>query len=644
MSVDNVVQLNDVGAGWFESLREQEVPTVSSAADLRHIVHQSNVPEPPVVNRSEFVGPDRPMDLSVYGMSLESDVVAPQNGPFGEKSLHHGLFGEPTVEKARDVFNFDESTEDAVSGAGNTILPILPIPRSVASSPALDALRDTFAFPGSPDSDVAPLSMSSSLDSRSDTVGSPNVAMKRESSRYVRVGQYTCDQCSYSTNILRKMDQHKHAHDGRYICKLCYKAFIKTSDLTRHWFTHGITLEGQLKCDTCDYHTNNRDLLELHMKVHYHQRASYRVRKSSKHRACTICHEWVYKKAMQKHLLQVHNWPPSTDETPKPKMDSPKIDSPRKRLVNHSLKQNLVSHSPQTPPDGRSAKKKSPSSIIAPKSPGGSVWPKASLAGKMNMSKLNGYSCPECDEKFTSSRAIIQHLLIVHPIDTPTKPGGKKQIATASNATCELCNRVFADTIRLARHKAWHTRVSNPARKHCPICEKSFKTVMHMNQHMRGHALHGQKPYECDRCGVMFGLHQSLLKHQQRKCGLPQEQSNDAARSESDKDMIAGVEMNDSALTNGTEVACDDTNGTEVACDDTNGTEVACDDPNGTEVACGDTNGTEVACDDTNGTEVACDDTNATEVACDSALTNGTEVACDDTNGTEVACDDTVNS
>ena len=535
VSVDNVVQLHDVSAGWFESLREQEVPTVSSAADLRHIARQSNVPEPAGVNRSDFVSIDRPMDLSVYGMSPEGAVVAPRNDMF-----------EP-VQKAGDVFNFDDESvaQDAAIETGN---PILPLPHSVASSPVVpDASRDAFAFPGSPDSDVAPLS--SSVDSRSDTVGSPNVTTKRES-RHVRVGQYTCDQCSYSSNILRKMDQHKQAHDGRYICKLCYKAFIKTSDLTRHWFTHGITLEGQLKCDTCDYHTNNRDLLELHMKVHYHQRGSYRMRKSSKHRACTICHEWVYKRAMQKHLLQVHNWPPSTGETPKPKTDSPK-----KHLLNHSPKKNLANHSPQTPPAGRSAKKKSPSSVLAPKSPGGAS-PKAQLAG--STSKLNGYACPECDDNFTSSRAIIQHLLVAHPSETPAKHGGKKQTASASNAVCELCDREFADTIRLARHKAWHTRVSHPARKQCPICEKLFKTVMHLNQHMRGHSSRGQKPFECDRCGVTFGLYQTLLKHQQRKCGSPREEGNDAARSESHQDTIDGIERNDYAHTNGTEAVCDD--------------------------------------------------------------------------------------
>ena len=488
---NNFIQLDDVNNVWFDTLKEQEVPSVSSVTDLQVIVGQTIKHMSDVTASRDFGGnADRPVDLSMYAASHDRDAGTPQDSLLDDSM------------QMTDVTNNSFDTTSL-----NDAHPLCPseatLTRDDMSSPARSVSCDSFAAPDSPSPNTVQVKGDSQPDSASCPPGGDvsKVSVKQREPRQPRVGRYTCDQCSYSSNILRKMTQHKHAHDGRYICKICYKAFIKTSDLTRHWITHGITLDGELKCDTCDYHSSDRESLEVHMKVHYHQRGTYRTRNSGKHRPCTICHEWVYKKAMRKHILRVHNWPPGGSTVPK--------------LSPAELSKISPVNSAQKSPAGKAKMKKPPSSVLVPKASLGGASLKTPPGGsKRNQS---GYTCPECDESFSSSRGIIQHLLIAHPGDPVAPHSGKKQVPSSTlGAVCELCNREFADTIRLARHKAWHTRVSHPSRRQCPICHKQFKTVTYLNQHMQLHS--NQKPYECDRCGATFGLHQTLLKHQQRNC------------------------------------------------------------------------------------------------------------------------------
>ena len=82
---------------------------------------------------------------------------------------------------------------------------------------------------------------------------------------------YKCHRCNYVTHSGLKYQQHLEAHqNGRLVCKLCQKACIKISDLTRHWLTHMPTAPlSTLWCNSCSYTTLNRDELELHLRDHY---------------------------------------------------------------------------------------------------------------------------------------------------------------------------------------------------------------------------------------------------------------------------------------------------------------------------------------------------------------------------------------
>ena len=84
--------------------------------------------------------------------------------------------------------------------------------------------------------------------------------------------RFQCDLCNYCTNTDHKFEQHMTAHkEGRLICKLCRKACIKISDLTRHWITHfSSEPDVELRCDSCSFRNNDKEIMENHMKLHYH--------------------------------------------------------------------------------------------------------------------------------------------------------------------------------------------------------------------------------------------------------------------------------------------------------------------------------------------------------------------------------------
>ena len=94
---------------------------------------------------------------------------------------------------------------------------------------------------------------------------------------------YSCDRCVYNTPALHKFEQHLEAHaHGKYVCKVCKKAMIKSSDLTKHWHCHKmISRNGERMCDSCPFTTNTKEELEDHMKRHYYIKHRERLEQMS---------------------------------------------------------------------------------------------------------------------------------------------------------------------------------------------------------------------------------------------------------------------------------------------------------------------------------------------------------------------------
>lgn len=118
---------------------------------------------------------------------------------------------------------------------------------------------------------------------------------------------HTCERCNYSTDAEAKFREHLKAHRGRFICKNCNKACIKSSDLFRHWLSHGVrTTDGRYLCDSCDFATLERNTLEDHMKCHYHLRRANQNKLCAVWSRCGMCDERVPRSKIFEHKRTVH--------------------------------------------------------------------------------------------------------------------------------------------------------------------------------------------------------------------------------------------------------------------------------------------------------------------------------------------------
>jgi uncharacterized Zn-finger protein len=73
--------------------------------------------------------------------------------------------------------------------------------------------------------------------------------------------------------------------------------------------------------------------------------------------------------------------------------------------------------------------------------------------------------------------------------------------------TCELCDKSFAISSNLKKHKLAH---SGEKPHNCNICDKSFAQAGTMKIHM---LVHGEKLFSCDFCEKSYYSDNSLKKH-----------------------------------------------------------------------------------------------------------------------------------
>ena len=108
--------------------------------------------------------------------------------------------------------------------------------------------------------------------------------------------------------------------------------------------------------------------------------------------------------------------------------------------------------------------------------------------------------CSICKTKLSSTQSLRSHIRSKHLEESQQQ------------FKCQQCNVACGGAYALKVHMRVHSATGRPYL--CAVCDKSFATVGHLNQHLEGHT--GRTP-ACQYCGKKTCTAQrSLLNHEKR--------------------------------------------------------------------------------------------------------------------------------
>lgn len=306
-----------------------------------------------------------------------------------------------------------------------------------------------------------------------DSYRSPGKALlgsRRFQPKAPQSGKYQCDKCSYATGFEHKMDQHARAHKGRWICKKCPKAFIKLSDLTRHWACHSELYwpDGTFPCDTCTFRTRNRDVMELHMKRHYCMTNNMKFSLPTP------------RNRMEKHVSE----------------EDVQADMEAERKAAEELRLN-ISVSPMVPTGEPSPMP--PTGDPSPAAPKGDPWISENPE-LMEFLEDNCFYCDDCGAGFNRKGQLMRHRVTKHR---------KRRVG---KYICNVCGKGLHTQQLLSRHLLKHK--DHPElmlSAMCQYCNQSFSSVAYKIQHEKLHTR--STAFACKGCGANFSISATLKRH-----------------------------------------------------------------------------------------------------------------------------------
>ncbi|KAH9515123.1 hypothetical protein Btru_019273 [Bulinus truncatus] len=137
---------------------------------------------------------------------------------------------------------------------------------------------------------------------------------------------------------------------------------------------------------------------------------------------------------------------------------------------------------------------------------------------KMNIHKeihtnVKPYTCDICNKGFRQASQMKNHQ-VIHA-NREEKSGNKGWF---SSKPCDICDRVFANSKCLKKHKEAVHSSHKPFE--CMYCNHTTARKAMMELHIRTHT--GEKPFKCDICPYSTGDHNSMRRHKMRHTGQKQ--------------------------------------------------------------------------------------------------------------------------
>ena len=344
---------------------------------------------------------------------------------------------------------------------------------------------------------------------------------------------------------------HMYTHiEKRNVCVECGKGFIKPSDLRRHENIH--TKRVTHVCSECQKGFKNVTILQNHscqgIRTHICPQCGqgfYKLESLRHHGythtgdwpfVCQQCHKGFGSSSRLERHITIHT---------KVEKDTPESQEPSSSLPHVNTTNTVAKLTGEFPTFTVNAPN------ITGENPGsegdGTEDPWQNLL--IQISTPSGdlsHICPECNETFSDTIQLTQHLTCHQPEvwydcgqcdkQFQTQESLEKHVKGHGTHVCRYCDKVFNHRTKLAGHIKTHQPRNRDQKCHCgksfdqgfnlrvhqathtddkphacPHCNMCFKTTSSRNRHMELHT--GQKPHQCPQCFKRFLRKLSLKEH-----------------------------------------------------------------------------------------------------------------------------------